>query len=71
VVPGGKPADDRMTGFLFRLEAAEGVPAEPPTLESAVPTGRLGMRFGPQDAPRRSLRDEDADQPPLLVVEEA
>jgi len=26
-----------MAGFLFRLETPEGVPAEPPTLEAAIP----------------------------------
>jgi hypothetical protein len=39
-----------MAGFLFRLETADGVPAEPPTLSSAVPdwgegdTIHLGVR---------------------------
>jgi hypothetical protein len=26
-----------MAGFLFRLETAEGEPANPPTLEAAIP----------------------------------
>jgi hypothetical protein len=33
-----------MAGFLFRLETSEGVPAEPPTLSSAVPNWRSGDR---------------------------
>ena len=60
--------------FLFRLETAEGLPAEPPTLTSAVPN------WGPGDTiplgRRRALRvvavrDDDADQPPVLIVEDA
>jgi hypothetical protein len=59
--------------FLFRLEKADGAPAEPPTLTSAVPN------WGPGDTiplGRRTLRvvdvrDDEADQPPVLVVEEA
>jgi hypothetical protein len=29
-----------MAGFLFRLETTDGVPADPPTLETAVPATR-------------------------------
>jgi len=59
--------------FLFRLETADGAPAEPPTLTSAVPN------WGPGDTiplgRGRALRvvfvpDDDADQPPVLVVED-
>jgi hypothetical protein len=31
-----------MAGFLFRLETPEGAPAEPPTLQTAVPNWRPG-----------------------------
>ena len=31
-----------MAGFLFRLETTEGVPADPPTLASAVPNWKAG-----------------------------
>jgi hypothetical protein len=31
--------------FLFRLQTADGAPAEPPRLESAVPNWRAGDRF--------------------------
>jgi hypothetical protein len=59
--------------FLFRLETADGAPAEPATLTSAVPN------WGPGDTiplGRRTLgvvgiRDDEADQPPVLVVEDA
>jgi hypothetical protein len=38
--PGGE--EDRMAGFLFRLETPEGVTAEPPTIGSAVPNWKPG-----------------------------
>lgn len=62
----------RMAGFLFRLETVEGEPTEPPTLSAAVPTWKAGDTIPLE---RRTLRvvakrDEDADQPPVLVVEE-
>jgi hypothetical protein len=58
--------------FLFRLETTDGAPAEPPTLKSTVPN------WGPGDTiplGRRTLRvvgvrDDEADQPPALIVEE-
>ena len=61
-----------MAGFLFRLEAADGTPPEPPTLTSAVPNWGTGDTIPPG---RRTLRvvrvrDGEADQLPALVVEE-
>ena len=61
-----------MAGFLFRLETEDGAPAEPATLATAVPNWRSGDTI-PLD--RRTLRvvrvqDHDADQPPVLVVED-
>jgi hypothetical protein len=74
----GRPAPRRegvrMAGFLFRLETTEGVPAEPPTLESAVPNWRAGdeIPLGRHRTLRVvGIRDDDADQPPVLVVEDA
>jgi hypothetical protein len=62
-----------MAGFLFRLETADGAPAEPPTLTSAVPNWRPGdtIPLG-RDRTLRvvGVRDDEADQPPALVVEE-
>jgi hypothetical protein len=59
--------------FLFRLETTEGVPAEPATLSSAVPNWRSGDTI-PLGAHRTlrvvDIRDDDADQPPVLVVED-
>jgi hypothetical protein len=61
-----------VTGFLFRLETADGAPADPSSLSAAVPN------WGPGDSiylGKRTLRvierrDDDADQPPVLVVED-
>jgi hypothetical protein len=58
--------------FLFRLQTADGAPAEPPTLDSAVPNWRAGdtIPLGERTLRVVGLRDEDADQPPVLVVED-
>jgi hypothetical protein len=60
-------------GLTFRLELEDGTPADPPTFRSAP-----GVSWKAGDAiaiGRRTLRvlgvrDDDADQPPALVVEE-
>jgi hypothetical protein len=59
--------------FLFRLETRDGVPAEPPTLTSAVPNWSPGdtIPFGASRMLRVvDVRDDDADAPPVLVVED-
>ena len=63
-----------MAGFLFRLETADGMRAEPPTFASAVPNWRQGdvIPLGRGRTLRVvCIRDDDADQPPVLVVEKA
>jgi hypothetical protein len=59
--------------FLFKLETTDGVPAEPPTLSTAVPNWRPGdtIPLGGKTLQVVGLRDDDADQPPVLIVEEA
>lgn len=61
-----------MAGFLFRLQTADGAPAEPPTLTSAVPNWHLGetIPLGRRTLRVVGVRNDDADQPPLLVVED-
>ena len=61
------------TGFLFRLETVDGVAADPPTLEAAVPNWTAGdaIYFGYKTLRVVGTRDDDADQPPVLIVEEA
>jgi len=60
--------------FLFRLETADGAPAEPPTLTSAVPNWRPGdtIPLG-RDRTLRvvDVRGDESDEPPVLVVEDA
>jgi len=60
-----------MPAFLFRLETNDGAPADPPKLESAVPNWRAGdmIPLGPRTLRVVDIRDDDADQPPVLVVE--
>jgi hypothetical protein len=61
-----------LAGFLFRLETEDGAPAEAPTLSSAVPNWGEGdtIHLGKTTLRVIGKRDDDADQPPLLVVEE-
>lgn len=61
-----------MAGFLFRLETADGEPAEPPTLSAAVPDWPIGSRIylGWRTLRVVDRRDDDGDQAPVLVVED-
>jgi hypothetical protein len=58
--------------FLFRLESADGLPAEPSTVSVAVPNMRAGdtIPLGRKTLRVLELRDDDGDQPPVLVVED-
>jgi hypothetical protein len=62
-----------MAGFLFRLETAEGNPAQPPTLSAAVPNWSEGdtIPLGRRMLRVIGRRDDEADAPPVLIVEEA
>jgi hypothetical protein len=59
--------------FLFRLETKDGLPAEPPTLSAAVPNWSAGdvIALGGRTLRVVDVRDDDADVPPVLVVEDA
>lgn len=59
--------------FLFRLETVEGSPADPPSLTSALPNWQPGDTIPLGDRMLRvvEVRDDDADQAPVLVVEDA
>jgi hypothetical protein len=61
-----------MAGFLFKLETPSDAPAEPSTLSSAVPNWGPGetIHFGHRTLRVVAVRDDDADSPPVLVVEE-
>ena len=62
-----------MPAFLFKLETEDGMPAEPAELRAAVPNWRAGdtIHLGKRTLRVLALRDDDADQPPVLVVEDA
>jgi hypothetical protein len=62
-----------MAGFMFRLETTEGVPANPSTLESIVANWEAGdsIYLGRRTIRVVGIRDDDGDQPPVLIVEEA
>jgi hypothetical protein len=60
--------------FTFKLERLDGTPADPPSFKTTV------LVWNPGDTiplgPNRTLqvvrvRDEDADQPPVVVVADA
>jgi hypothetical protein len=60
-----------MAAFSFRLEHMDGTPANPATFKTAVPIWRPGdvIPLGRDGALRVvAIRDDDADQPPTLVV---
>ena len=62
-----------MGGFPFILEHQDGTPAEPRTFEAAVPNWSAGdtIHLGRERTLRVvAVRDDDADQPPTLVVED-
>ena len=58
--------------FMFRLEHEDGTPADPSTLTSAVPDWHAGdaIPLGGRTPVVIAIRDDDADQPPVLVVED-
>jgi hypothetical protein len=59
--------------FAFRLELEDGTHADPPTFTTAVPNWQPGdtIPLGADRALRViAIRDNDADQPPALVIEE-
>jgi hypothetical protein len=58
-----------------RVSAVEvdGTPAEPSTLSAAVPNWRPGdaIYLGRRTLRVVGVRDDDADEPPVLIVEDA
>ena len=60
-----------MAGFLFKLETKDGEAADPPTLSAAVPNWSPGdcIYLGPRTLRVVAKRDDDADAPPVLIVE--
>ena len=58
--------------FLFRLEAVDGTQVESASITIAVPNMRAGDSIPPGHKTLRvvRIRDDDADQPPVHVVED-
>jgi hypothetical protein len=58
--------------FMFELEQEDGTPADPPSLSTAVPTWRPGdtIPLGARTLRVIEIRNTDADQAPVLVVED-
>jgi hypothetical protein len=61
-----------MASFAFTLEREDGTPADPPTLQAAVPNWRPGdvIALGAGRSLRVIEIRDDADQAPVLVVKE-
>jgi hypothetical protein len=62
-----------MGSFVYRLELEDGASADPPVLRTAVPTWRPGDTIplgGGRTLRVIGIRDDDADQAPVLVVED-
>ena len=63
----------RLDTFTFKLEQADGTPADPPTIRSAVPDMRPGdtIPLG-RDRTLRviGVQVDEADQPTVLIVED-
>jgi hypothetical protein len=61
-----------MAGFLFRLETVDGASADPATFATAVPNWSPGgvIPVGHRALRVIGKRDDDADQPPVLIVED-
>jgi hypothetical protein len=60
--------------FTYRLERADGTPADPPTVRTAVPDMRPGDTIPIR--PGRTLRvvgivATNEDEPPILIVEDS
>jgi hypothetical protein len=61
-----------MAAFVFRLETADGAPADPPKLESAVPNWSPGhtIPLGARTLRVVDVRYDEADDASVLVVED-
>jgi len=72
-VPSGSGQEDWMT-FTFKLERLDGTPADPPTFKTTVHTWTPGDTI-PLGSGRTlqvvRVRDDDADQAPVPVVQDA
>jgi hypothetical protein len=58
--------------FVYRLEQEDGTPANPPTFRTSVPAWQPGdtIPLGGRTLRVVAIADDDADQAPVLVVED-
>ena len=58
--------------FTFRLERLDGRPADPPSFKTTVMVWQPGdpIHLGRRTLQVVRVRDDDADQPPVLVVQD-
>jgi hypothetical protein len=58
--------------FTYKLEHEDGTPADPPTLRTAVPNWSIGdtIPLGGRTLRVVEVRDDYADQPTVLVVQD-
>jgi hypothetical protein len=61
-----------MGAFTYKLEHEDGTPADPPVLRTAVPTWSVGdtIPLGRRTLRVVGVRDDNADQAPVLIVED-
>jgi len=71
-LPSGSREERSWMAFFYRLETRDGLPAEPPTFSTVVPNWHAGdtIPLGGRTLRVVQVRDDDADQPPVLVVED-
>jgi hypothetical protein len=67
-----RKGDRTALGYTFRLELEDETPADPSTFRTSVLTWRPGdtIPLGARTLRVIAVRDDDADQPPALVVED-
>jgi hypothetical protein len=70
--PFANESEDRMAAFTFKLEHADGTPADPATLKTAVPNWQPSdtIPLGGRTLRVVAVVDHDADRMPVLVVED-
>jgi len=71
--PSGPTEGDRMASTLtFKLETADGAPADPPTFKTVAPLWRPGdtIPLGTRTLRVVDIRVADDDEDPVLVVED-
>jgi hypothetical protein len=56
--------------FTFKLETADGAPADPPTFRTIAPNWQIGDTIPLGRRELRIIGVRDLDNPPVLIVED-